>query len=381
MYHRRLLLICVIIGGIVFTGGALAADGFSIEAEPTVSVPEQTVNSPQSDATFTISAVKVISPGESLTVDATAPNETSYFVFFRNDQGDVVIRTDRLDVPQTVTVNTSAEEPGSYVLTVGPDSTPKDIIPVVIEAYQISSLETDATEDGDEFTTTTTASPNVSVELTQQAEKPIKTVNLTVWNEAEGVVEAVSLTANQSADSAYHYQGSLPQLDAGEYNVQVRVQGGDEVDERFPLIALSETRTLTVTEPEGDDSTDESGSGNGTDGSDEQSQSGDETGNNTDPTTDNGSDPGAGSNGTNTENGSQPVTNGTTDGTENGTQTDNTDESESGANGTDETGDGVINPNSPGAEPETNSSVPLSVIPNLLAVVLIVATIRRVRAE
>lgn len=383
MLDRRLLLISIIISGVIASGGVVAADGFSVESENTVPVPERTVDNPQGDGTFTVSEIKTIAPGKSITVDVTAPDETPYFVFFRNDQGEVVIRTDRLDTPQAVTLNTSAEQVGSYVITVGPDSTPKDILPVVIEAYQVTSIETDTKTDESGFTTTTARTPNVSVDLTQQAEEPIEEVNFTVWNKDKGVVEAVSLTLNESADSQHRYRGSLPKLNVGEYNIQVRVQAGDEVNGRLTLIGLSDTQTLTVTEAEGSDSTEQSGSKDGTDGSGGTSQNSDTAENGTDTTSDGEDGQDSKSGDTTDEHSSQSDENNTTNGTDTERNANGTEpgDSRSGENGTNGTNDGVISPNDPNTEPKTNNSVPLRMIPNLLVVVIIAVAVRRIRTE
>lgn len=389
MLSRRFLLVCLIVAGTMVSGGVVASDGFSIETENTVSIPERTIDSPEGDATFAVSEVKVIAPRDTITVDAAAPDGTSYFLFFRNDQGDVIIRTDRLDSPQEVTLNTSAEPAGSYVLTVGPDSTPKDIIPVVIEAYQVTSIETDNETEG-EITTTAGRSTNVSVKLTQTANRPIEDVNLTVWSEREGIIEAVSLTADQSADNKYHYEGSLPKLDRGEYNVQVRVQGGDQVNGQFALIGLSSTRTLTVTESEGTNSDGKNSQNDDTSGTDENTSDSESADDNTDTATGEGEKQSAGETDTTNKNGTQSEADHTTNGTKangtaggTGTDSNGTDESKktTGETETNGSSDGVINPNSPNADPNTNNSVPLNAVPSLLVIMLLVASIKRIRGR
>lgn len=382
MFRRRILLVCLLIGGVAVSGSALAADGFSVEMDSTVAVPEQTIDNPEGESTFTVSEIGVVAPGESVTVEATPPDETPYFVFLRDSEGNVVIRTDRLADSQSVELNTSAEPAGSYVVTIGPDSTPEDILPVVIEAYQVASISVNPqnTSTGqDEFTVNSTESAKVNVELTQQAEEPITTVNLTVWNEATGVVETVTLAANESADGEYRYQGSIPELEPGEYNIQLGVQGTGEVSGRSALIGLSDNSRLTVTEPTDDsETTDDSPSDDDSQESSDSTQSGDETSDGTGTQSGDDGESTAGGNGTDSTSDTS-AGQGTTNGTEpNGSDSDSSGSTSS--NGSANGSEGVITPNAPGEGENTNGSVPLRVVPHVLTLVVVAGVAKRLRS-
>lgn len=407
MFSRRALLACLLIGGVVVSGTALAADSFSIEIDSTVAVPQETVSSPESDATFTISEVGVVTQGDSLTVDATPPNGTEYFVFFRDEEGNVVIRTDRLAEPQSVKLNTSAEPAGSYVLTIGPDSTPKDVLPVVIEAYQVNSVTMEVgetTSRGQEFTMNATESADVRVDLTQQAEVPITTANLTVWNEADGVVKTVPLSVNRSADAEHVYEGALSDVATGSYNVQIRVHGESEVNGQRELIGLSANRGLTVTKPSEDErNPDDSETGETGDETSDDTQepggdneNGDSPDENTNSTDDDDKSTGrenTTSDGESTDTDSQENTDDTETGSKQANGSENTagggtqqgdtgtTQDDSGTNETDDSSADVITPNDPTGNDDTNDSVPFGGVTKLLLIVVTGAIVFRVRTH
>lgn len=403
MPHRGLFLTCLLLIAVVTSGGVLAADGFSVTTESAVDVPERTVTNSQTASTFTVSQVGVIAPGEPIIIDSTAPDNSSYFLFFRDSDGNLVTRTSEFKESQPVELNLSAEPAGSYVVTIGPDSTPKDIIPVIIESYHVSSVSIEANGSRvsiDDTAINSTDSPKITVQLSQQADEPITSVNLTLWTKERGTIETVPLSADEPGGDDNLYRGSLPELDPGEYNLQVRIRGGNEVNNRDELIGLSDNRRLTVTDPPNENTGPEDSSPPGDDSGSDDTQSGGTT-DDDDQTTDGDSSSGTTGNGTpsdssppsakddtasetdfdNTANGTDTgdTTNGTdtsvNKSTDNGTNTDSQDSNQ--ADGTPNDSDGVINPNTPNDAPNTSESVPVRALPHLLLFVVVIAVVRR----
>lgn len=366
---RVLFVVCLLFGGIALGGTVFATDGYSLNMDSTVEVPEETIQNPEDDSSeFTVSQVGVSSPGDSVTIAATPPDGQSYFVFLRDEDGDLITRTDQLSEPQTVDLDATGEPAGSYVVTIGPDSTPEEILPVVIEAYRLQTVSVGSTESspGGSFEIDGDESVDVSVTLDEVESQPISNVSLTLWNEDTGTAEVVSLTEREELV----YGGTLSAVDPGTYNVQLRVHGGSQVESgTFELIGLSENSQLTVTEPPNDEGgSDDDNDNNG--GSDDTGSSGDgpaDDDEGVENSTDTGDD-GDISDETNETSENDTSTNGT--GSDNLSDPDN--------QTSDQSGDDVITPNTEDDESSnTDESVPVYAVPIALLLLVIGGASRR----
>lgn len=369
---------------LLISGPIAAADGgYELSMDSAVEVPERTVENPENESEeFTITTVGRTAPGERALVDVSPPSDTRYSVYFREEDGDIVDFADRIQGDQQVEFAVGSEPAGSYVITTGETSAPDAVLPVVIEGYVVDTLELDnAPLDGS--TINADDSHNVTVELTNQSDRSISTVTLTLWVPDDGVEYETELTKTEA--DATTFRGSIEDLDAGEYNAQVRVQGGETVNGENELIGLSDNHLLTVESDSSDsgDATDDSSSTGDQDGSDtgsnvdgEESTGNDANG--TDTTAENESPTnGTDTDATNSTDGSSDDTS-STDGSSDSSDTDDSTDPQS-PNGTDDSTDSdtVIEPNTNTSDSNTNDSSPLYAVPLTLAFVVVMALLRR----
>lgn len=396
------LAILLVIGTVGVVGGATGE--YDLTMDSAVEVPERTIESPENDdKEYTITTVGRTAVGSNTTVHVSPPIETRYSVFFRNQNGDNIDYT-RTQGEAKIKFDTENQDAGSYVITAGETSDPNTVLPVVVEGYTVDAL-TLAGEPLAEQTISTEATDNLTVQLSDHTDKSISTVTVTLWTAEQGVVHEIPL--EQAGGDTITFEGTLSNPDPGEYNVQVRIRGGDTTNGESELMGLSENDPLTVeststddddgssgdssTRDDGDSTdgsgTDSGGSDDGT-GTDSGTDDSDDSTNSTDneSSTGNGTDTGA-DNGTDT--GSGDGHNGTDTGPENGGST--TDSSDSDSGGSDDSGSngsqsngstdddgssGVIEPSLNGSDSQTDDSTPLGILPVLVALTLTTVALR-----
>ena len=406
-----LLIFCVILA--VGSSGAVGQSPaeFSIESDATVTIPTETVSNDFTDGELTVSKTAVIGPNETLSGTATVPDpaDQTYFVQFRNADERIIDDTATDGAETTFEFAAAPESPGSYGLNIwDPDEqVVKSVLPVVIASHDVSDVTINGSAPATANVTPNETAP-VDVSLTTLEATQIDAVKITVWNDA--TEQSATLTESSSGE----FSGTLPALDKGEYQVQIRVRGGETVNGRPSLIGLSEAYPMTVadTAAAGDDDDTDGGSTDqsdgGTDSTDDSADDGDSS---SDGTTSDGTDDettnGTTSDGTDDEttngtasNGTDDETNGTADTDEddasvtNGTDTD----SETGTNetdgssdttdsSTDSTGsddatndtDDAIEPNDGALSDETADSTPLYVIQPILLTIVFGGIYRRLR--
>ena len=363
-YALLAVFLCFVVGvGTVGVAGQSPAD-FSLESDATVATPTQTVSNQFTDGEITVDQTAVVEPNELLTGTASVPNpdEQTYFIQFRNSDRRVIDDKMTDGAETSFEFDASPESPGSYAVNIwDPDEQlVKSVLPVVIASHEVSSVQiNDSSPSNADVAPSET--PPVDVSLTTIESTDVEKVNLTVWDGDK--VHSTTLENTASNE----YEGTLPSLDAGTYQVQVRVRGGETVNGRPSLIGLSEAYSLTVSEPQesDDDNTDggSSSGGSGDGGTDDSTGGGTnpdgssdtDTSNNTDKSTNtdasNTTDESNSTDDSNKTDGSTSIDDSTsTDGeSSNGTDTDSTGEtSDNTSDSTDTDGNGsekAISPN------------------------------------
>lgn len=358
-------------------GAAGVESGYDLSMNTAVDVPERTVENPEDDSQeYTITQVGRSSQGDNAAVDISPTSDNRYSAFFRNQDRQTIDSSGRISGDQQVEFNIANEPAGSYVVTVGETSEPETVLPVVIEAYTVDTLEL-GEEQLDGATITADGTHTVAVELTAQTDRSIADVTLTLWTETDGVVHEVAL--EQTDNDTTVYEGSLSNLNVGDYNAQVRIRGGETVDGEPELIGLSGNSALTVESNSGDsdDGTDGGSSNDGSGTGDETQAGEDGTGDDSETNSDEGGDSTSNNTSGNTTNGTASDTSDATSNTgENGESTD----SES-PNDPDDSpdSDGVIEPNTNSRDSDSEDRTPLNVLPVLLALVVVTAAVQRIR--
>lgn len=404
--------VLLVVGTVGVVGGATGE--YDLTMDSAVEVPERTIESPENDEKeYTITTVGRTSVGSNTTVHVSPPIESRYSVFFRNQDGDNIDYT-RTQGEQQIQFDTENQAAGSYVITAGETSDPNTVLPVVVEGYTVDSLSLSGEPLADQ-TISTDNSHNLSVQLADHTDKSISAVTVTLWTSDQGVVHEITLEPTDGDPLAF--EGTLSNPDPDEYNVQVRIRGGDTTNGESELMGLSENAPLTVESMSTDDDgssgdsstgdndsssdnsgTDSDGSDDGT-GTDSGTDDGNDSTNSTDGESstdsgtdsgaDNGTDTGAGNgtdtgsgdehNGTDTGSGDSDSTTDTSDsdsddagtGGSDGSQTDGTTDNDGSA--------GVIEPSLNGTDSQTADSAPLGILPVLLALVLTTVALRRGR--
>jgi hypothetical protein len=312
-YALLAVFLCFVVGvGTVGVAGQSPAD-FSLESDATVATPTQTVSNQFTDGEITVDQTAVVEPNELLTGTASVPNpdEQTYFIQFRNSDRRVIDDKMTGGAETSFEFDASPESPGSYAVNIwDPDEQlVKSVLPVVIASHEVSSVQiNDSSPSNADVAPSET--PPVDVSLTTIESTDVEKVNLTVWDGDE--VHSTTLENTASNE----YEGTLPSLDAGTYQVQVRVRGGETVNGRPSLIGLSEAYSLTVSEPQESDDDDNTDGGSSSGGSGDGGGTDDSTGGGTNPD---------GSSDTDTSNNTDESTN--TDASNTTDESNNTDDS------------------------------------------------------
>ncbi|TKX87173.1 hypothetical protein EXE43_04470 [Halorubrum sp. SS5] len=380
-YALLAVFLCIVVAvGTLGVAGQSPAE-FSLESESTVTTPPQTVSNQFTDGELTVRQTAVVEPDAALTGTATVPDpdEQTYFIQFRNSDRRIIDDKATDGAETTYDFDAGPESPGSYAVNIWDpnEQLVKAVLPVVIASHDVSSIQINSSTPSNADVAPSETVP-VAVSLTTLEATTVERVNLTVWNDDEELSTTLENTATNE------YEGTLPSLDEGEYQVQVRVRGGETVNGRPSLIGLSNAHSLTVasTQESDGDSTDTGSSG---DDSGDSGSPGGSTGGEGGTDDSNSTD---GSNGTDDSN-STDGSNGTGDSDSTDGDSTNTNGTDTGANdsgsgsSSDATGngsDGTITPNDGSVSSgETDESTPLYAVQVLLLTVVCGGGLRRFR--
>lgn len=224
-----LVIVCVVIGG------AVSAADHAVTVDGAIEVPERTVS--VGGESYEVSSLARVPRGEPLRAQTSGVDETGYRLYLHDDRGTVVDQ--RYVAPSadgTVTFDTSAYEPGSYVLSLYHDGTYYDPQPVVIPAYDVS---VDTPEPGLDETGT------ISVSLTErEAGHTVQRVTVVVSNE--------TVTRRYPAsrvDGEHIVPVDEIRLAPGTYTVYaVAANGNDAPGPTNELIGTSDSTRIDLTE-------------------------------------------------------------------------------------------------------------------------------------
>ena len=231
------LAVCVVAVVLAATSGATAAGAYGIDSPSAVDVPDQTVMG--AGEFLTVREIARVERGEPFVVDTTAPADATYEVELRGMYGQVVAVSDRaLRGEDSATFETASLRPGSYVAVLVDQGTPRRVLPVVVEGYEVTAAVTDTAEAGAEV--------SVSADLTPVGDPPDRErVEVVVVDRSSGeVVVQEAMTADRGGHSA-----TLRLADPGAYGLYVNVRGERTVRGYNEILGFSDAHELTVTEP------------------------------------------------------------------------------------------------------------------------------------
>lgn len=239
---RRTLLIGLLIACLV-AGGAVSAADRAVTVDGAMEVPERTVS--VGGESYRVSSLARVPRGEALRARVSGVDETGYRVYVHDARGGVVDQ--RYVSPSadgTVTFDTSAYEPGSYVLSLYHDGTYYDPHPVVIPAYDVSVDAPEPGPDGDQ-------AGNISVGLTEREPgHTVRRVSVVVSN-----ATATRRYPASRVDGEYVVSLDEVRLAPGTYSVYAVVaNGNDAPGPTNELIGVSDSSRIDLGErPTGTD--------------------------------------------------------------------------------------------------------------------------------
>jgi hypothetical protein len=381
---RRYLLLCLLAATILLASGAIAGSADShitLTVDDSTPIPAETVEFEGDN--YDIAAITVRDPGNEFTAEVSLPDEeftNVNFLLYNSDQQ--IEASERIISPsttETATFETDSYAPGTYMLNVAIEGATEQMQPVVIAGYDVA-VDHPENPSRDEDV-------DITAEVTQtELSSAPAAVEVVVWNESHSQTFEMS----HSGDETYTTSIALDQLEAGEYTVNVAALGDETFRGKQEVLAL-ERSSLTIQETTYGDDTDESNS-DGDDGSGSGDSTSSGTGDSDDSMDDDGSSSDAGSSGrddsssndTSSESDNSTSDDTSSSGTDSTPDEDTDGSATNGSDGTetvdtDESNDDVIAPNQNSSTENTDDQVSLFAIQGVLALVIVVVSVRRLR--
>jgi PGF-CTERM protein len=215
---------------------AMAA-GYEISASDTTSIPERTVE--VEGSSFTIDSMVRVSPGATVSVDVSAPDE-AYDVYIYNSE-EQVVDTARGEGDDSFSFTFSGYEPGSYAITTYNDGYYEAVQPVLVSGYDVSVDAPSSVSSGESF--------DVALDVTATA-ADTSPDNVNVIVAQGGTTHEVDATEN---GGEYTATIAGDELNEGDYTVYGVVQGADQAFGQQELLGLSNGQSLTVESDSGND--------------------------------------------------------------------------------------------------------------------------------
>ncbi|AGB33762.1 hypothetical protein C488_15692 [Natrinema pellirubrum DSM 15624] len=233
--------------------------GYDIEVVNAVSTPEETIELAGTE--YSVDGVGIIEPGEPIEMKVTSSDQYRVYLYNTDEKSeyDNVWSADETRVAmgtENDALNTSALEPGTYMLSLEPRGEGRQAVyPVVVQEFELSVEvpETVSTEEEAEFT--------ASVEPAGAA-SDVDTVDVAIWDEENKDVTEIELEAD--GEGEFSTAVDPAELGEGEYNVYGGVLSEEEVEGYPTAVAVDSGSMFTVTsDSEGEDGTSGGNTGSG----------------------------------------------------------------------------------------------------------------------
>lgn len=232
-------LLSVLVVGIA----TAATGGFAIDSPDATLVPERTVD--VQGETYTVDAQVAADPGDQVSVEVRAPDE-SYRVQIFNASQRIMDRSGRETGDATIPFDLSGYEHGSYAVAVYSNAEARyvAVMPLLVRGYEVGVSAPDSVGADETF--------DVSIDVTATAASgdPAR-VSAVLANE-EGTNHRVDATAT---DGRYVATVDASDLPTGEYTVYGTVQNDETVRDRQELVGLDSGGSLTVSDSQDTETT------------------------------------------------------------------------------------------------------------------------------
>jgi hypothetical protein len=226
---------CLLVGPL--TVSTLATSEYGLSAEPSIDVPDRTVTYDGNEYTF--NAITQTTTDSAVEVTTTVPNDESYYIQFR-DPDNGVIESVFQTGESSYSIDFYGEgQAGTYAVLLRESGEFRAIYPIIVPGYDVS-VSAPETVDSDSSITVTADISERSIDR----HSDLSYVELVLYNDGHEMRE--QMEAGESG--SYTQTVSADQLDTGTYSVSVVVRGDAEVRNQDEVLALSEPRSLTVTE-------------------------------------------------------------------------------------------------------------------------------------
>lgn len=232
-FRVRGVIAALVVLCIVASGLAIAAGGYSLSSPDATSTPERSFT--VQDREFTVDSSVTADPGDQISIDVSAPDE-SYRVYVYNADRETVAQS-RHEGDATVSFDLSNYAPGSYVIAANSNAEGETmaVLPLLVRGYDVSATAPDDVTADESF--------EVSIDVTQTgaSEAPATVSAVFVDETSEHTVEAAG------SGGSYTATVDASDLSTGEYTVYATAQGNEQVFEgEEELLGLEAAGTVTV---------------------------------------------------------------------------------------------------------------------------------------
>lgn len=240
---RDVALAVLVVVAIGVVGSAIvAADEYEITASDPIDTPEEThVIEGQ---TYTVDSVGQVRPGQSISVEVSAPSDATYIVELYNSDEQIEDETRGSGSGTYYFSDTDEYGIGSYVATVYADGEHQDVQPMIISGYNVYLTYPQQFElDGDDLEITLTLSPAAA------DDPPPNDGEVALWRDGQ----TLRAPADHVEGDEYIATFSADELEAGDYKLYGGAQGELTSEAEYEVLGASAQHELEVVEPESDD--------------------------------------------------------------------------------------------------------------------------------
>jgi hypothetical protein len=233
MTNERARLVVVVVAVLVAaaTTAAVGATEYDIQVDGSVAVPDRTVE--QDGDRFTVTAIGLADPGESVTVDVTAPEGESVEVYLYNADRQIVTSREGTG-SGSFSVDLGGYAAGTYTFVLQHDGVREAAHPLVIRGYSVDVSSPGSVTEGDSL--------RVSVDAAKLRGDDLSNVEVVVAD----ATTTVRRDATRSDDGTYGATVDTAALGPGTYRVYANVRGTDTALGQAEILGLADPARVAV---------------------------------------------------------------------------------------------------------------------------------------
>jgi len=230
-------VVCIVFLFTAFSMGAVGTPAYEISVEDSLETPERTVTLAGDE--YTINSVAAQNRGEQINVIVTAPDDSEVSVDLYNDDQRLVDNR-KSEGDGIVSFQTDSMDYGTYSLALFDGDEYVDVVPVVINGYEIETQYDDSVEPEGSVSFSATVSETL-------ADTDPNNIRVVVWNDDN----TVDKTLDHDTGAVYEQNFSVDQQ--GKYDVYVVVEGDERIGGEPVMLAVTDEGMLTVDQEADDD--------------------------------------------------------------------------------------------------------------------------------